>query len=362
MPRSGAKAVSAGKNIARLGDNVISGGKNALKTGTKTVSSKVDDALKMGQELASSRIKNASTSFKEAANSIGDSVKEAGKKVGNLNLTPGREMAVAGGGKIGAGVTVGEVVNDIKKGAQTTGNKLKDFLNDAAHLNISGSGNGSRIDDTLESIDKYEQHIQKIVKQSTCTNDELYTYLSNIDSKLAEEFKRTNNWPVELQVPKSSDVLTIDGKIDWSHVPNNGYVLDDSGNAIKKDYIPKIGDKFDRYGPNDGRFTSPVNDNKPYRYEERSLPYVEDATKYHHYEVVGNFENIKSYVDRCTDAALKDKIYNDVVLYYGNDWQQIKISVGEIASGFGTPGGGTQWQFPFSVEVLEKIGLVKEIF
>jgi hypothetical protein len=37
--------------------------------------------------------------------------------------------------------------------------------------------------------------------------------------------------------------------IDWSQVPNGGYTLDGTGNAIKSPYTPKIGEVVDRYGP-----------------------------------------------------------------------------------------------------------------
>ena len=68
---------------------------------------------------------------------------------------------------------------------------------------------------------------------------------------------------------KVFDVLTAKGSIDWSQVPDSGYVLDSSGKAIKETYFPKKGEIIDRYGPSDGTFTSPVIDGRPYSYDNR---------------------------------------------------------------------------------------------
>jgi hypothetical protein len=68
-------------------------------------------------------------------------------------------------------------------------------------------------------------------------------------------------------------------------------VLDKNGNAIKEEFIPKVGGIIDKYGPPNGRYTSLVMDGKPYEYVQRSLPYVEDATKYHQYKVIGDFQD-----------------------------------------------------------------------
>ncbi|MEX0136654.1 glycohydrolase toxin TNT-related protein [Bacillus nitratireducens] len=226
------------------------------------------------------------------------------------------------------------------------------------HANVPHIGSAS---DLREGAVKAEQHVQKLLKQSTCTTDELHAYLNNIDSKLAEEFKKTGQWPEEVQIPKNSDVLRADGHIDWGQVPNGGYVVNKDGKVMKDEYTLKMGEVIDRYGPPNGTYTSPVVNGKPYSYGERALPYLEDVSKYHQYEVVGDFSNIKTYVDNCSDPTLKAQVDAAIQKYYCGDYSKLKAQIGEIAPGFGTIKGGTQIQLPLTVEQLEGLKLLKQI-
>ena len=63
-----------------------------------------------------------------------------------------------------------------------------------------------------------------------------------------------------------------------------------------------------RYGSADGRYTSPVIDGKAFSYSERSLPYVEDVSNYHQYEVIGDFTKIEEYIKNCKKRELGAKI------------------------------------------------------
>ncbi len=175
-------------------------------------------------------------------------------------------------------------------------------------------------------------------------------------------YSKTGKWPEGLQVPKNNSVLNIDGSINWSKAPEGGYVLDASGNAVKESFTPRVGEVIDRYGPANGRYTSPVIDGKTYSYAERSLPYVEDAASYHQYEVVGDFTKIEEYVNNCTDVKLKTQIEASVKKYYKGDYSQLVSYKGKAAlvEGWGT-GGATQYEFSLSVEQLEGIGLLKKI-
>ena len=51
--------------------------------------------------------------------------------------------------------------------------------------------------------------------------------------------------------------------------------------------------KSKEWKPENGRYISPINDEKPFEYNQRSLPYVEDIRQYHQYEVIGDFGNIQ---------------------------------------------------------------------
>lgn len=200
------------------------------------------------------------------------------------------------------------------------------------------------------------------LKETTCTSDELYIYLKNIDTDYAETFLKTGEWPDEVQIPKNASVLNKDGSINWTKAAKGGYKLDKDGNPIKEKFIPKIGEVIDRYGPANGRYTSPIIDGKSFEYTERSLPYVENLSNYHKYEVIGDFSKIEEYVKNCPDAKLKVKIDATVTAYYDGDYSKLVSYKGEAATveGWGK-GGAIQYEFSLTVEQLEGLGLLREI-
>ena len=211
---------------------------------------------------------------------------------------------------------------------------------------------------TPEEAARYNKYWN--INKSTCTPDELYSYLKHIDPAIAEKYITTGEWPKDLQIPKSGSVLNPDGLINWNEVPQGGYTLDASGNAIKESYIPKLGENVDGFGPPNGRYTSPINGD-PYTYEQRSLPFVEEAEQYHQYKVTGDFSRLEEYVSKCTDIELKNKISAYVEHYYSGDFNKMLTNKGIINSGFGSKGGGMQYELPIPAEWLEKLGLLKEI-
>jgi hypothetical protein len=200
-----------------------------------------------------------------------------------------------------------------------------------------------------------------LLKESTCSVNDLYQYLKNINSDFAEDFIRNGIWPDGEQIPKSPDVLNPDGTINWKKAPKGGYVLDKDGNAIKEGYWPFVGEIVDRYGPSSGRFTSPIRI-RPYSYTKRSLPYLEDTTQYHQYKVVGDFSMMEQYVENCQDENLKNDIYEYIDAYYEGDFSKLLVYKGKIAGikGWGI-GGGVQYELPMKVEWLEALGILQEI-
>lgn len=200
------------------------------------------------------------------------------------------------------------------------------------------------------------------LKETTCTSDELYIYLKNIDTDYAETFWKTGEWPDEIQIPKNASVLNKDGSINWTKAAKGGYKLDKDGNPIKEKFIPKIGEVIDRYGPANGRYTSPIIDGKSFEYTERSLPYVENLSNYHKYEVIGDFSKIEEYVKNCPDAKLKAQVEAIVKKYYKGDYSRLASYKGEAAAveGWGK-GGAIQYELSLTVEQLERLGLLREI-
>ena len=200
------------------------------------------------------------------------------------------------------------------------------------------------------------------LKETTCTSDELYIYLKDIDTDYAETFWKTGEWPDEIQIPKNASVLNKDGSINWTKAAAGGYKLDKDGNPIKEKFIPKIGEVIDRYGPANGRYTSPIIDGKSFEYTERSLPYVENLSNYHKYKVIGDFSKIEEYVKNCPDAKLKAQVEAIVKKYYKGDYSRLASYKGEAAAveGWGK-GGAIQYELSLTVEQLERLGLLREI-
>ena len=219
---------------------------------------------------------------------------------------------------------------------------------------VENTGIGGRMEGEVD--------VNTLLKKSSCTADDLYRYLNKINNSFAEEYAKTGKWPSEVQIPKSPDVLNADGSIKWYKAPKGGYVLDSNGDAVKESFVPVIGEIIDRYGPNNGRFTSPVKNKKPYSYTQRSLPYLEGASQYHQYTIVGDLSKLELYLQKCTDINLKDEIYEYVDVYYGGDFSKMLTFQGEIAelNGWGI-GGGIQYELPLRIEWLEALGILKEI-
>jgi hypothetical protein len=213
------------------------------------------------------------------------------------------------------------------------------------------------------TIDNGAAEAVNLWKESTCSIDELHNYLlKNVDSDAANIFLNDGKWPEGIQIPKNSSVLNADGSINWSKAAEGGYTLDTNGDAIKDVFVPKIGEVIDRYGNANGRYTSPVINGESYSYTQRSLPYVEDLSNYHQYEVTGDFSKIEEYVNNCSDAKLKAQIDASVTKYYDGDYSKLISYKGGIAEidGWGI-GGGTQYEFSLTVDQLERLGLLKEI-
>lgn len=200
--------------------------------------------------------------------------------------------------------------------------------------------------------------IDEIRSHSAVSDAELETYLrTNYGDDVADAFAKDGSLPDDVQIPKDPSVLTPDGDIDWSQVPGGGYVLDSAGNPLKHEYSPSPGEVLDRYGPADGRYTSPVPEGGPYTYDQRSLPYVENPHHYHQYEVTGDLNDLRGAYDRAPQAV-KDALAADG---FNPAYLNSTGARGDIAAGFGSSGGGVQVQLPLSVSVLEQLGLVKEV-
>jgi hypothetical protein len=212
------------------------------------------------------------------------------------------------------------------------------------------------------SVDSAGNDISHLVTESGLTPTQLHDYLANSwgGEARAAAFEQTGVWPHDVQIPKDASVLKADGTINWDEVPQGGYTLDDAGQPIKEPLVPQVGDVFDRYGPSDGRYTSPVPETGPYTYDQRSLPYLEDPAQYHQYRVVGDFSDIQRYYDAAPQSVQAD--VDRIMRRFNSSFEDLgRASQGDIAAGFGAHGGGRQVEMPMTVELLKRLGLIEEI-
>ena len=356
---SGLTKFSSTVRLAHLGENI---GTVGLRTGVKASihqgMNHIDNMVKTAGQQSVTRLKSASSAIIDTTNVVKNKLAkdtlEAGRLVDSAitkakNITPSRRMGLS----IGDAGDVGKVRIPVEN-THAVENKLKDVLSRIDGVNLGKSS-------PKEAI----KTVDTLLTETTCSQEDLYKYLKNNDSysntNYAEEYLKTGKWPEDVQIPKNPGVLNEDGSIKWSEVPNGGYVLDADGNAIKEVYVPKPAETLDRYGPANGRYTSPVPEGNPFTYDQRSLPYLEDLSKYHQYEVTGDFSKLEEYVAKCNNPQLKLKIEAQVLRYYNGDYSKLVTHQGGIAEGFGSSGGGIQYELPLPVGWLEELGLLKEV-
>lgn len=158
------------------------------------------------------------------------------------------------------------------------------------------------------------------------------------------------------------ETLDANGKIDWDKAPHNGFRLDDDGNPIMHDHMPQAGDRFDRYGDPRGSYVSPIPEDGPYSFDSRSLPYEENPNAYHEYEWIRPLTDAESQYNQLDDET-RDVV--DAGLdYFEQDVSNLSpVHRGDAAAipEWGTPGGAVQDHLPVSVELLNMLGLIREV-
>lgn len=207
---------------------------------------------------------------------------------------------------------------------------------------------------------------QALLKKSSVSEEDLIKYLESIDNYNAKnkgtvtnyalEYKNKGKWPDEVQIPRQESFLDKNGCIDWeTWAPNGGR----EGVVLKgEDFSPHKGSLIDRYGSPDGRYVSPIIDGKPYAYEQRSLPFVEDSRQYHVYEV--QFDSIFECINSIKDEKLRIALLSEYkTIAFSNE--KFIFSSSKIAPAFNQQGGGIQYEFGFTIKTLLKIGYLKEI-
>jgi hypothetical protein len=214
---------------------------------------------------------------------------------------------------------------------------------------------------------KNKQTTQNLINKSTVSKENLIKYLEGIDKSNASKgnptnyaatYKKKGKWPDDVQIPRSNDFIDSEGKIKFLELaPNDGYVKGTKQTIKDGIDFPKKGTKVDRYGSPDGRYVSPIIDGKPYSYEQRSLPFIEDSRQYHVYEI--QYDSIIEAINNIKNQTKRQAFLDDYYEFLSSDESCI-FRKGQIAPAFGQKGGGVQFEFGFSIEQLKKMGYIVE--
>lgn len=209
---------------------------------------------------------------------------------------------------------------------------------------------------------------QVLLKKSSVSKDDLIKYLESIDNYNAKnkgittnyafEYKNKGKWPDDVQIPRQKEFLNADGTIKYKELaPDDGY--EEMTKLTLRDGIelPKKGTLIDRYGSPDGRYTSPIIDGKPYSYEQRSLPFVEDMRQYHVYEI--KYDSILEAINNIKNETKRNAFLDDYYEFINNGEACI-FRKGQIAPAFEQKGGGIQFEFGFSIKQLKNMGYIVE--
>lgn len=136
-----------------------------------------------------------------------------------------------------------------------------------------------------------------------------------------------------------------------------------------------VGTVFDRLGSPYGKCVGQVNeDGSCAKVSQRSIPYYfegDDATQqasYHRYVVKVEItkSNLIEQIEKKASSvsekermrAAVNKYYDNKIPVYGNNGNQDGLAYGEIASMFGEPGGGYQYDMPLDMNDLYNIGMI----
>ena len=214
---------------------------------------------------------------------------------------------------------------------------------------------------------KNKETNRALLNKSSVSEENLIRYLESVDNNNAKrgkatnyaaEYKKKGNWPDEVQVPRKEEFLNENGSIKYLELaPDDGYVKGTKVSVKDGAELPKKGTLIDRYGTPDGRYTSPIIDGKPYAYNQRSLPFVEDMRQYHVYEV--QYDSILEAINNIKSETKRNAFLDDYYDFINND-ESFIFRKGQIAPAFEQIGGGIQFEFGFSIKQLINMGYIIE--
>jgi hypothetical protein len=115
-------------------------------------------------------------------------------------------------------------------------------------------------------------------------------------------------------------------------------------NIIRADPTKDI--LFDRFGHEGGKFGSPIENNKPYSYASRALPYI-------------RLENNSQ--KKCNNVYEVDTLDRNNYHVYKVFKDIPGVKVCSAVAAFNKPGDAIQWEFPDSIADMKIAGQIEEV-
>lgn len=132
-----------------------------------------------------------------------------------------------------------------------------------------------------------------------------------------------------------------------------------AGHAVIGRIELKPGDLVDMFGNEDEVYVFPVIDGKPFNYEQRASPYVENPTLYHQYKVIQHFSELDNLIQNA-EPALTQKI-RQFMRQAGLGADGLVAVQSRIGPRFGSAGGALQIKLPLPVGLLKQLGVLQEV-
>jgi hypothetical protein len=368
-------------------------GQFGLKTGVKAGfhqgANHIDNMITTAGRQSVARLKNASAVVKDASNVVKNKLAKdtlvAARLADNAitqvkNITSSRKIGLVMD-EIG---DVGKVHHPVEN-THAVENRMKDVLSKINGVNIEGATKG-KVKLSFENVGEYFSFIGDIGKRSDLsTNQKL--------EKIHEAYKALGESKGDVTVVSSIDYLKPEGFgpngrmiIDW---PEKMGFLEGSIQPVNRGN--PLPEQWDRIGGKAGEnFTTLPNNDVPYSYDQRAIPYLENETARH----VGTFKNeiyfdaidaIKSgnreELNRIIISNGKNPasmvVFDRFKAHYDSFLENVKNTIGDIDAPYGLKGVAAPWHSsstggmlmnggaeqivtPLNGEMLEIIGVISK--
>ncbi|MEN1967631.1 hypothetical protein WMZ97_06070 [Lentibacillus sp. N15] len=350
---------SSAVRVANLGTDMAQFGlKTGIKSSIKQEIKHVGDMTVTAGKQASTRLKSAGAAMKDASNVAKDKLAKGAVGAGKVmdsavtqakNIPSSRQMlAMDGAGNVRMPV----------QNTHTFENKIRATLSKAEGVNVGGKGAKSI---EFKNVGEYFNYINEIGKRTDLSTDQKL-------AKIHEAYKELGEIKGDVTVVSDKKYLKPEGFgpngrmiIDW---PNKmGFIEDKIQPINRNNYLPE---QWDRIGGKAGENFTTLPDNElPYSYDQRAIPYLENPEARHvgtfanepYFNAIdsikdGNFEELNKLVVANGKDPISNIEFDRFKAHYDRFLDNTKSTIGDIDATYGLKGNAAPWSSSSTGEVL----------